>query len=350
MAYTEVLTGHTLTVEQWDSQLFEEEIGRLWWKTSGLMGTAIDSCINVKEDLLKKAGDAITIAHIGQLQGGKVTGNSTGIGNEGRVDFFGQRITVDNVRFLVRVDDIPMTQQRVDFDVLQAVKRRLADAAAKDLDEEITTVLSGTSTARVRGRYLYGAVDSNWNATHATALTNVDNTADQLTTNMIRIAKRKALIPINATEIMTPIKVVNGKNYEEWFDFVAHPYGTRDMFDSDAAWKNAQLNIPPSANRESPIFTGSSFKGAYDGVLIHEYHRINLVSSTIQVAHNFLLGAQAAAVVWAQRSKFGEEFADIGHRVSYEQHEIRGVSKIYYDLTTQEDQGIVHVFSAAVAD
>lgn len=350
MAYSEILTGHTLTVEQWDIQLFEEFIGQLWWKASGLMGTSIDNCINVKEDLTKKAGDAITIAHIGQLQGGKVTGNATGIGNEGRVDFFGQRITVDNVRHLVRVDDIPMTQQRVEFDVLQAVKRRLADAAAKDLDEEITTQMSGTSTGRVRGRYLYGAADSNWNATHATALTNIDNAADQLTTNIIRIAKRKALIPVNATEIMRPIKVQNGTNYEEWYDFVAHPYCTRDMFDSDAAWKNAQLNIPPSANRESPIFTGSSFKGAYDGVLIHEYHRINLVSSTIQVAHNFLLGAQAAAVVWAQRSKFGEEFGDLKHRVSYEQHEIRGVAKIVYDLTTQEDQGIVHTFAAAVAD
>ena len=59
-----------------------------------------------------------------------------------------------------------------------------------------------------------------------------------------------------------PMRVQNGKNYEEWFCFAGHTYALRDMFDSDAAWKNAQLNIPPQSNQNSPIFSGSSFKGS----------------------------------------------------------------------------------------
>ena len=351
MAYTEILTGHDLTAEQWDDQLFQEYTGQLWWKN--LMGTSNQSVIVVKEDLTKKPGDAITVGRRGQLVGGKVTGNATGLGNEGSVAFIGQRITIDNVRHLVKVMDIPMSEKRVGFDLLQQVKNALAWAAQKDTDEEITTQLSGTSTGRVRGRYLYGAVDSNWNATHSTALTNIDNTADQLTTNMMRIAKRKANLTAGANLGLVrvyPMKIKSGKAYEEWFIFTGHPLSLRDMFDSDAAWKNAQLNIPPQSNSDSPLFSGSSFKGAYDGILIYEYERINLVSSTIQVSHNFLLGAQAGAVVWGQRSKFGEELQDLGHVVSYEQHEIRGVAKLVAAESTSEDQGMVHVFAAAVAD
>lgn len=348
MSYSEILTTHGLTAEQWDDQLFKEYTGQLWWKN--LMGTSTNSVIQVKEELKKGKGDAITIGVRGTLQGGKVTGNSTGIGNEGRVDFFDQRITVDNVRHLVKAEDIPMSEQRVPWDFLQNVREAVEEKAQIDLDEEITTQLSVTSTGRVRGRYLYGAADSNWSAVHATALTAIDNTADQLTTNMLRIAKRKALIPVNADGvIMRPMRVKNGKAYEEWFTSVSHGYCIRDLFDSDAAWKNAQLNVPPRSE-DSVIFSGSSFKGAYDGVLIYEYNRINLVSSTVQVAHNFLLGAQAAAVVWGQRSKFGEEFSDLSHNVSYEIHEIRGVKKIYFTRTNEMDQGIVHLFAAAVAD
>ena len=346
--YTEVLTTHGLTAEQWDDQLFKEYTGMLWWKN--LMGTSINSTIQVKEDLKKGRGDAITIGVRGTMQGGKVTGNSKGIGNEGKVDFYDQRITIDNVREVIKAEDIPMSEQRVPWDFLQQVREAVEEKARIDLDDEITTQLSVVTTGRVRGRYLYGAVDSNWNATHSTALTNVDNTADQLNTNMLRIAKRKATIPIVADSVkMRPMMVKNGKAYEEWFTAVCHPYSTRDLFDNDAAWKNAQLNVPPRSE-DSVIFSGSSFKGAYDGILIYEYDRIQLVSSTIQVSHNFLLGAQAAAVVWGQRGKFGEEFSDLKHSVSYEIHEIRGVSKIYFTRTNQMDQGLVHIFAAAVAD
>lgn len=349
MAYVEILTGHDLTVEQWDNEIFEDIAGHLWWKN--LMGDSNDSVLVVNEDLTTKPGDAVTFGLMGLMTGGLITGNATGIGNEGSVTFYGQRVTVDNVRRVIKVTDIPMSQKRTNFDLLKKARRALTNKFQEDLDDAITTALSITSTGRVRGRYLYGAADSNYNATHVTALTNIDNAADQLTTSMLRIARRKATVPVNADGIkMPPMKVVNGKNYEDWFISVCHPYCTRDMFDSDAAWKNALLNIPPQANRDSPIFTGSSFKGAYDGMLIYEYDRINLVSSTIQVAHNFVLGAAAAGIAWGQRAKFGEEESDLGHAVSYELHEIRGVNKFVFTRTNAMDQGIVHLFAAAVAD
>lgn len=354
MSYTEVLTSHGVTVSQWDDRIAAEYIGQLWMKN--LIGPSMDAVIQAKQDLTKMPGDAINIAIRSQLQGGYVTGNSFGLGNEGRVEFYNQRIVIDNVRHLVRFDDVPMSQKRVGWDLLNQGREALVEKARIRLDEDLVASLSDTSTGRVRGRYLYGAVDSNWSAVHATALTNVDNTADQQTTNMIRIAKRKALIPVNATARIRPMNVKVGMNFEQWYVYVAHPYAIRDMVDNDAAYRNAQLLLPPNGNRDSSLFTGNAFRGSYDGVLIYEYDRVQLVSSTIQCAHNLFLGAQAGTVVWGQMPKFNEQEQDLGHTVSYEVHEIRKTNKLVFDRNaingsiSNEDNGIIHVFSAAVAD
>lgn len=348
MAYTEILTSHGLTQTQWDNMIFQEYLGQVWW--SHLMGTSTDAIIQVKEDLTKKKGDAIVFGLRGQLVGGHVTGNNKGLGNEGKVDFYNQTITVDNVRDLVKFEDVPMSQQRTGFDVLQQGREALVEMARIRYEDQVTTAAT-TTTNRVRGRYLYGALDSNWNATHATALQNIDNVADQLTLAMIQIAKRKALVPVNATARIRPMKVKSGMRFEEWFTFVGHTYAIRDLTKNDAAWKNEKLNLPPGGdNNANTLFTGSSFKGASDGILVYEYERLPLVSSTIQCAHNLLLGAQAVLAGWAQRSKFGEEWQDLGHDVSYEIHDIRSVDKAVFNRATPEDHGIVHVFSAAVAD
>jgi N4-gp56 family major capsid protein len=353
MAYVEILTSNDLTVEQWDSQLFSEYLGQLFWMP--FMGTSTNAAIQMLENLSKAAGDAINVPLRSQMKGGRVRGNAKGIGNEGRMDFYNFRLTIDNERQLIKFEDVPMSEKRTSFSLLRAGRDGLVEKTKYALEDDITTALIDTAVGRVRGRYLYGAADSNWNATHATALQNIDNTSDQLSTSMIGIAKRKATIPVNATARVRPMKVKGGARYEEWFDLVAHTYAIRDMLRNDAAWRNAQLNLPPNANRDSVLFTGSSFKGAWEGVLLHEWDRIALATSTIQYAHNLLLGAQAGAVAWGQRSKFGEEETDVGHDVTYETHEIRGQKKMVFDRASvsgedNEDHGLINVFTAAVAD
>lgn len=348
MAYIEILTDNGLTQEQWDNKLFTEYLAELQMKH--FMGTGPNAIIQVKEELTKEDGDAITIGMRGRLEGGRVDGNATGIGNEGTLDFFNQRIVIDNYRRLVRIRNVRMSNKRVGFNVLEQARMALQDEAAQDLNSDILDALTDVTAGRVRGRYLYGAADSNWNATHATALQNVDNTNDKLTTDMIEIAKRKAVIPVNATAKIRPMKIMSGKNFEAWFVFMGHTYCFRDLRKFDAAWVNAHLNLPPMGEGKSPIYTGSWFKGAWEGVLMYEYDQMPLISSTIQVSHGLLLGAQAGAICWGQRSKFGEEDYDLKHTKIYETHEIRGIEKLVFNRSTQEDNGIVNVFAAAVAD
>lgn len=357
-SYIEILTSHAIVPEIWVAQLQEEYLGQVFW--SPMMGTSDSMPIQLSYDLTKKKGDSINVPIRSQLQGGHVTGNSKGIGNEGKLDFYNFAFTIDNDRQVVAANDLPMSEQRASFSILTAARNALVDAAKFQLEDDLTTAMTVTTTGRVRGRYLYGATDGNWNATHSTALTNVDNTDDKLTVPILGIAKRKAKKAGGANNPyakIRPAKVkVSANQWEEWYYFVTHDLSTRDLTTSDASWKNAELNLPPMPGRDSSIFTGSNFKGAREGILVYEWDRMPLVSSTIQVSHGLLCGAQACMLGWGQMSKFGEEYSDLGHAVSYEVHEIRGTKKVVFDRNTvdstisNEDQGIVHVFTAAVAD
>lgn len=356
MAYVEILNSAGVTVEQWERRIAKEYIGQLFMKN--FMGEGSDECIQVKRNLMKLPGDAINIGIRSQLIGGYVSGNSTGIGNEGYVNFFNQSITVNNVRHLVKIQDVHMSQKRVGWDVLNQAREALVEKARIRLDQDIITALNATGNSRVSGRHLYGALTSNYNATHATGLANVDGTSDKLTTNMVRIAKRMAGgVTGTSTARIRPMRVKVGKNFEEWYVFIGHPLAIRDMIDDDAAWRNSQLLLPPGGNRQSPIFTGSAFKGSYDGVLCYEYDGIPLSTNTnsVQCAHNIFMGAQAGAVVWGQMPKFGEESNDVGHQLTYEIHEIRNEAALLYDRnsvdsSTNEWNGHILVYSAAVAD
>src|SRR5688500_2343997 len=120
MAYTEVLTGHGLTVEQWDAMIASEYLQQLWFMH--IMGESTDAPIQVKRDLTKKPGDAITIGIRSQMIGGHVSGSTKRVANERRVEFYSQRITIDNDRQVVKVEDVPMTSKRVPWSVLSEVK------------------------------------------------------------------------------------------------------------------------------------------------------------------------------------------------------------------------------------
>ena len=361
MAYTQIATsGNTAVVsqEEWDVQCHRAYLGEL--KMKWLMGTDDNSVLMVKEDLTKKGGDAITLRYASRQQGGTVRGTAKGKGNEGSMSFYPQRFVVNNIRTVHKMEDVPMTEKRVSFSVAGEMKNALTTMHAETFDDDIVSMLCDTGAGRVRGRYIYGAADSNCNATHASALTNIDNTADQLTTSIMGIAKRKALlIGTGVSQKMKPTKVVNGLKQERWFILLAHTYCIRDLVNNDAAFRNAQLLLPPMTNRDSVFFTGSDYKGSWEGMLVYEYERLPLVSSTIQCAHNVLLGARAGVIAWGQRTAYNDETDDLGHDYIAEFHDIRNelvtgssnnLKCVYNDTTNAHDYGVVNVFAAAVAD
>lgn len=357
MAFTEILTSQGITVKQWDADINKRYLRQLFWNR--FMSPSMNSPIQVKADLTKTKGDAITFNIASEIVGGVHTGSAKVAGNEGVMYFAPFQVGVDNDNVSVRVENIPMSEQRAAFGVLKEARDGLARKRAQRTDDRITMALSDMSTGRVQGRYVYGADPaSNWNATHATALANVDNTDDKLTTTIFGTAKEYAKIPTNATGKIRPMMVKDSDEndgFQEWFLFAAHTYAVRDMVRLDAVWKQPMLLIPPMANKNSVLFTGSSFKGAYDGVLVHEWEGVGLEtnSNSVVCAHNLFLGAQACCLAWAQYSRFKEELDNYEEDAGYKLHEINGVKKVVYDFNavngeTNEDYGVIHVFTSAV--
>jgi hypothetical protein len=348
MAWVEILENHDMTVEKWNADIFKEYLRAAYWNQHSGGGNA---AVHMVEDLKVGAGSSVNIGLRTKLRGGRVEGNATGIGNEGTFSIVNEKITVDNKRILAKIKNLPMTVKRVNFNILTEAKMAIVEASQEQYDDDITTELSSVDNGRVQGRYIYGT--QNYNATHATALATIDNTADKFSTSMIEVAKRKAQIPINATAKIRPIRVVTGKGKVEWFACHIHPFQARDL-KKDNAWRNAHLNLPPQSNSSSPIYTGIEWLGAWEGVQVYNYEGIELQSSTIQVATALFTGAQAIGVAWAQRSKFSEEFTDHKYNVSYNSGEIRGMERLVFNRTgesgTEEDHGLIHVYSAAVSD
>ena len=310
------------------------------------MGNGSNNIIQVKEELTKASGDAITVQLRSKLTGAGVTGDTALKGNEEDLIFYDQKLTVDTLRHGVMLRG-EMSEKRTAFDLRNQAKEALVDWASEKLKTDIITALTDTSSGRVQARYLYGATDANYDGTHTTALANVDGTNDKLTTDMISRAKRKAML--DGDRKVRPYTYKNGNKVEEIYVMFAHPYAVRDLL-QDQAFKDVNTYIPTSFG-DSVLVHGQRYKGMWDGVMIFECDEMPILTdagaASIEVAHNVLCGAQAVAVAWGKRTNYKEDVDDYGHENGFAIDEIRGVDKLVFNSV---DHGVVHVFSAGEAD
>jgi N4-gp56 family major capsid protein len=336
-------TTHGVSAEQWSNEVFGEYLGQNPF--FNFMGTSSHNLIQVKEELTKAPGDAITVQLRAKLSGAGVTGSTALKGAEEDLVFYDQRLVVNTLRHGVMLRG-EMSQKRVAFDLRNQAREALVDWASDRMRKDLISALTDTSIGRVRARYLYGSTDSNWNSTHATALANVDATNDKLTTASISKAKRKALL--EGDRKVRPFIIKNGNKVEEVYVLFAHPYALRDLL-ADADFKALNTYIPSSMG-DSVLVHGQKYKGMWDGVMIYECD-MPIISAAgtagINVAHNVLCGAQAAAIAWGKRTNYKEDADDYGHQNGFAIDEIRGMSKLVF---SGADHGLVNIFTAAVAD
>ncbi|MDD9911574.1 MAG: N4-gp56 family major capsid protein [Alphaproteobacteria bacterium] len=339
-----IQTTHGVSAEQWSSEVFGEYLGQTPF--FNFMGDSSNHIIQVKEELTKAPGDSVTVQLRAKLSGAGVTGDTALKGNEEDLVFYDQKLTVDTLRHAVMLRG-EMSEKRVAFDLRNQAREALVDWASDKLKSSIITALTDTSSGRVQARYLYGATDANWDATHSTALATVDSTNDKLTTAMISRAKRKALL--DGSRKVRPFTYKNGNKLEELFVLFAHPYAVRDLLE-DQAFKDVNVHIPTSFG-ESVLVHGQRYKGMWDGVMIFECDEMPIDSGagagSIDVAHNVLCGAQSVAIAWGKRTNYKEDVDDYGHENGFAIDEIRGVEKLVFNSM---DHGVVHVFSAGEVD
>lgn len=208
-------------------------------------------------------------------------------------------LTIDLVRVPILVNGFTLSQTRTTFDLYATDVDELKRGVGEKMEDVILTALLLTSAGRVQERYLYGSSESNWNSTAATAKGNVDNTDDKLKLSDIAAlalkAKRKT---VSGGLKMTPYEVTNihGAPARKWI-YVAHPLCIRDL-KNDSNFKNL---VVYKDRPEFDLIGGSDYIGEYEGVMIYELNNDSMLEATagagsIQIAHNFLFGANACGV------------------------------------------------------
>lgn len=344
-------------VKQWDSQFFREFIREN--RFNRYQGTDTNSIIQLKEDLTKKPGDAISIPLIGALSGAGQTGNNAVVeGNEEAVSDYAHRVTVTPYRHGVRIDE--WEEQKTAMAIRSEFKSLLKEWA---MQKYRTAVLNGlgavwngttysTYAAATEGakdtwltnnsdRILFGAAIGNGSSNdHSAALLNVDATNDKLTKERVSLMKRMAKL---ANPIVRPYRI-NGD--EEWYVMFASSLGFRDLKES-LGTTHADAR---ERGKSNPLFTDGDL--VYDGVIIREIPEIASLGAVgnagAAVSPAYLCGAQALGSVWAKRWATHTEEFDYGYTRGCEIRGFFGVEKLFFKSNKQH--GMVTGYFATPAD
>lgn len=363
MAETTAQVG--LTPQQWDDKFFMEYVRDSRFKR--YMGTDENAIIQIKDDLTRKPGDRVTFANVRKLNGPGVRNNEILVGNETELDSRSMAVTVNPIRNAVIVTD--WDEQKSAIDLRNAGKMALKLWIMELMRDDtiaafysINSVLyasategqKNTWTADNADRVLFGsAVSNNAGNVHATSLLNIDNTADKLSTASISLAKRRAQL---ASPAIKPIRL---NEDEEWYVLFANSLAFRDL-QLDPVMQQANRDARAREGRgmdSNPLFTGGSL--VWDGVIIREIPEIPYLPGVgaggIQVGGNFLCGAQALGVAWAQRTKSTTNVTDYGYRNGVGLQEIRGIEKLLFgkganDTDNLVQHGVLTMYAAAVTD
>ncbi len=339
-----------------------------------------------------QSGKSLTIPLVSALRGGGVRGNTRLSGAEEQLGKHSHSVAVQTARHGVELSE---QDEHYDFSrardavrpLLQEWSRvllrdRIIDAlgtvaysssgtpqcstmfAPLNSAENVQSAAAANNTWNAANvdRVLFGSAKANYNATFATALANVDNTDDRLTTGVVSLLKEIAKdTTTNAKATGKPsIRPVIDQYSENGREFFVLFCGTRPFRDFKTS------NAIQTANREAraregdgmsrnPLFQDGDL--IWDGVIIREIPEIPVLSgvgaSSIDVAPVFLCGCQSVAVAWGRMPEFRKKNEDdYGHFDGVGISEMAGANKIMRKdgvSGTQIDNGVATAFVAAVA-
>jgi N4-gp56 family major capsid protein len=335
---------------------------------AGYMGRSSSSIIVAKFELQQEAGKTINIPLITRLTGAGVTGAQVLDGNEEDLGNYNCAISIDWRRNGVRVPK--STSFKTEIDLLGAARDMLKQWEAEKLRDDIiqammsvvttgdTTVNLADSTAANRNafaaanedRLLFGKLVSNYNATFATALGNLDTTDDKCTAASMSLAKRLAK---QADPHIRPYRSKVGQEF-----FVAF-HGSRTFRDlkADSTITQANREARPRDVEANPLFQDGDL--IYDGILHREVPEIDDIAtasgvldaagaSSADVRPVFVCGQQSAGIAWGQEpTPYTDNVKDYGFRPGVEIRELLGVKKLAFN---GKQHGMLSAFFAAAAD
>ena len=361
MAETSIPSG--LTVQQWDENYFTEYLNQNFFKK--FMGTGTNSMIQVKEDLTKKPGDAVTFTLINRLTGDAKGAAETLEGQEEDLSTRSQKLTVREYSHAVRWS--AFEAQKTAIDLRQAHKDTLMDwnmELDRDLVIEALGSMNGTAYASASealkdawlvdntDRVLFGALLSNHTTDHSTALANIDTSADKLTPDAISLMKR---IAKTANPRIRPIRPKSSIGGSDGYVLFAPTQMVRDLAaNSTFSQANRDAGIRGDTNK---LFTGADY--VWENIYIYEIEDIPSLgavgASSAVVRPCYLCGAQALGMAWAMRPQTVEDEFDYKRKMGLAIKQWSKIEKLRFgagstDTDDLKDHGIVTGYFASAAD
>ena len=352
------------------------------------MGRKKTSVIVSMYELASESGKTINVPLITKLTAAGVRGSGVLNGKEEQLGNYNCAISVDWIRNAVKVPK--STSYKTEIDLLNAGRDMLklwsADTLRADMikymagptvttssipavdivDSDGNVVVTGATAANYNtwsaansDRILYGAATSNYSATHATGLGNVDSTNDKLTAATVSLAKRLAK---NASPAIRPFRLEDGREY---FVMFAGSRSFRDLkADSTMIAANRDARAREAGGMNSnPLFQDGDL--IYDGVIIRQIEEISTLITTssifatagngsIAVEPCFLCGQQAMGVAWGQEPMpITDMTDDYKFRPGVAIEELRGIAKLHFGTgssSASKQQGIVTCYVSGLAD
>lgn len=340
--------------EKWAQDFFAETVRGSRFKR--FMGTGANAVIQVREDMIKEAGDGITLPLVTRLTGAGVADDATLEGNEEALGNYGHKIELHELAHAVRLGSFEKI--KTEIDLLAAAKDMLKLWAMEKLRDDViarllspstdgTTAYGSVSEANrdawcaannptaANQRILFGAAQSNSSGDHSADLAKVDSTSDDMHQDLIGTARRMA----QGAE--TNIRPTNSGTDD--YDFFVHFMGSIPFRDLFSNYATVLQNAMPRGAESNPLFQPGDLW--VNGVLCVEVPEIDSIAgvgdSGIAVAPTFLCGAQALGLAWAQRTKVLKDSFDYGRKQGVGIQEIRGIEKLTYN---NKQHGVVTVY------
>jgi N4-gp56 family major capsid protein len=314
----------------WAKDLYAQaEKLTFWHRFEGPEGSSMP--LIRRDDLEKQPGDTVKLDIVLALTGAGLTGStSNGLldGNEEKMHFRQMSFTVDALRHGVRWEKLGKIL--INHSMRSTALMQLRKWLAGKLDDDIFTTLSAVPAAGGGTPYKNVLVVNTTTTLDAgTASINADDVeaANVLTLDLITAAKAYAKVELQ----MEPVRMENG---EELYFLVAHDYVIAEL-KKTTAWQTAQRDAR-ERGAGNPLFTGAV--GMWDNVVILSSDRINRAANatSVQVATNLLLGAQAVARGYAYYPDWTEQYFSYGEEQGIGTYTVFGSARVQFDLNATE--------------
>lgn len=362
-----------LRPELWEKSLFADVIDGLYFNESGLMGEDENNIIQLKMDLMKEAGDTVTVGLTAKLTGAGVNGDDELEGNEEAINAYSESVLIDQKRFGVRLKG-KLDEKKNGYEMRTDAKKKLTIRLQEFIERQTFLKLGGvTNPSLVDINGVAYSADCSWSNT-PTFIPDADEAAG--TGNRYICANSSGTDALAATDLMTPTLISKAKikarlsspkiqplridgrdHYVMW----VHPWQAYDL-KNNAQFAQAMREAEVRGN-DNPIFTGAL--GVWDGVILYEHEYVPFLQTTGGSASNsfrgvatgtdcavnafraILCGKQAAVMLKATNDNgWVEETFDYKNKVGFATGLIGGIDKIMFN---SKEYGVITLDTAATA-